>query len=110
TAAVAGDALLAGDTPDLRKLVERALLWLHEQEVLRLNKGLAIFRAAMTLHLESNWKLQFERSNYQPLQLHYSELTRQIHIMAEYAERGMQRMADALRLAMDYFRLSHEEF
>jgi ATP-dependent DNA helicase RecQ len=110
TAAVANDALLVNETKDLRKLVERALLWLHEQEVLRLNKGLAIFRAAMTLHLESNWKLQFEKSNYQPLQLHYGELTRQIHIMAEYAERGMQRMADALRLAMDYFRLSREEF
>ena len=110
TASVAGDALLAAETPDLRKLVERALLWLHEQEVLRLNKGLAIFRTAMTLHLESNWKLQFEKSNYQPLQLHYSELTRQIHIMAEYAERGMQQMADALQLAMDYFRLERDEF
>ena len=110
TASVAGDALLVAGTPDLRKLVERALLWLHEQEVLRLNKGLAIFRAAMTLHLESNWKLQFEKNNYLPLQLHYSELTRQIHIMAEYAERGVQQMADALRLAMDYFRLSREEF
>lgn len=85
TASVAGDGLLATETPDLRKLVERALLQLHEQEVLRLNKGLAIFRTAMTLHLEDNWKLQFEKSNYQPLQLHYDELTRQIHIMAEYA-------------------------
>jgi ATP-dependent DNA helicase RecQ len=110
TASVAGDALLNAETPDLRKLVERALLWLHEQEVLRLNKGLAIFRTAMTLHLEPNWKLQFEKNNYLPLQMHYSELTRQIHIMAEYAERGMQRMADALQLAMDYFRLGREDF
>jgi ATP-dependent DNA helicase RecQ len=110
TASVASDSLLAAVTPDLRKLVERALLWLHEQEVLRLNKGLAIFRTAMTLHLESNWKLQFEKSNYLPLQLHYNELTRQIHIMAEYAERGLQRMADALHLAMDYFNLSRDEF
>ena len=110
TASVAGDALLVNSTPDLRKLVERALLWLHEQEALRLNKGLAIFRAAMTLNLESNWKLQFEKSNFQPLALHYDELTRQIHIMAEYAERGVRKMADALNLALDYFRLSREEF
>lgn len=110
TASVAGDQLLAAETADLRRLVERALLWLHEQEVLRLNKGLAIFRTAMTLHLESNWKLQFGKSNYQPLALHYNELTRQIHIMAEYAERGLQRMADALHLAMDYFSLSRDEF
>ena len=33
------------------KLLDRALLWLHEQEVLRLNKGLAVFRPAMTIHL-----------------------------------------------------------
>lgn len=110
TASVTGDALLAAETKDMRKLVERALLWLHEQEVLRLNKGLAVFRAAMTLHLESNWKLQFEKSNYQPLALHYDELTRQIHIMAEYAERGVKNMADARRLALDYFRYSREEF
>lgn len=110
TASVAGDSLLAAETPDLRKLVERALLWLHEQEVLRLNKGLAIFRTAMTLHLESNWSLKFNKSHYQQLRLHYDELTRQIHIMAEYAERGMARMADALQLAMDYFSLSSEAF
>lgn len=110
TASVAGDAILSVETPDMCKLVERALLWLHEQEVLRLNKGLAIFRAAMTLHLESNWKLQFEKNNYQLLAMHYDELTRQIHIMAEYAERGVKKMADALRLAVDYFRLPREEF
>ncbi len=110
TASVAGDAILSAETPDIRKLVDRALLWLHEQEVLRLNKGLAIFRAAMTLHLEPNWKLQFEKNNYQPLAMHYDELTRQIHIMAEYAELGVKKMADALRLAVDYFRLSREEF
>ncbi|HMO48027.1 MAG TPA: RecQ family ATP-dependent DNA helicase [Rubrivivax sp.] len=110
TASVAGDALLAAETKDLRKLVERALLWLHEQEVLRLNKGLAIFRAAMTLHLEPNWKLQFEKGNYQPLALHYDELTRQIHIMARYAELGVKKIADALQLTLDYFRLSRDAF
>lgn len=107
---VAGDAVLAAETPDLRKLVERALLWLHEQEVLRLNKGLAIFRTAMTLHLEPNWKLQFEKSNYRPLAMHYDELTRQIHVMARYAELGLQKMADALQLTLDYFRLPRAQF
>jgi len=109
-ASVAGDALLAAENGHVDKLVDRALLWLHEQEILRLNKGLAVFRTAMTLQLDSNWKLQFEKSNYQPLQLHYNELTRQIHIMAEYAERGIERMADALQLAMDYFSLSRDAF
>lgn len=110
TASVAGDALLAAETKDMRKLVDRALLWLHEQDVLRLNKGLTIFRSAMTLHLESNWKLQFEKSNYQPLAQHYEELTRQIHIMAEYAERGLRQIGDAYQLALDYFTYTREEF
>ena len=34
-----------------RQLLDRALLWLHEQEVVRLNKGLSVFRPAMTIHL-----------------------------------------------------------
>ncbi len=110
TSSVASDALIAAETKDMRKLVERALLWLHEQEVLRLNKGLAIFRPAMTLHLESNWKRQFEKNDYHPLAMHYDELTRQIHIMAEYAERGIKKIADATNLALDYFRLSRDEF
>jgi ATP-dependent DNA helicase RecQ len=109
-ASVAGDALLAAEKVQVDKLVDRALLWLHEQDILRLNKGLSVFRTAMTLHLDGNWKLQFEKSNYLPLQMHYNELTRQIHIMAEYAERGIERMADALQLAMDYFTLSREAF
>lgn len=110
TASVAGDALLTAETKNMPKLIDRALLWLHEQEVIRLHKGLAIFRSAMTLHLESNWKLKFEKSNYYPLSLHYKDLTRQIHIMAEYAERGVKKIADALQLALDYFRLPREEF
>jgi ATP-dependent DNA helicase RecQ len=56
-ASVAGDALLATENGHIDKLVDRALLWLHEQDILRLNKGLAVFRTAMTLQLESNWKL-----------------------------------------------------
>ena len=36
---------------DPTKLLDRALLWLHEQEVIRLNKGLAVFRPAMTIRL-----------------------------------------------------------
>ncbi len=33
------------------RLVDRALLWLHEQQIIRLNKGLTIFRPAMSIHL-----------------------------------------------------------
>jgi ATP-dependent DNA helicase RecQ len=34
----------------------------------------------------------------------------QIHVMAEYVERGLRAMKEALRLAMDYFRMDQEAF
>nr|WP_287319708.1 hypothetical protein [Mesorhizobium sp.] len=51
-ATLTGDALLrGGGIQDMTKLMDRALLWLHEQEVVTLGKGLTIFRQAMTVHL-----------------------------------------------------------
>jgi ATP-dependent DNA helicase RecQ len=50
------------------------------------------------------------KPTFAPLQLHYAEQVTQIHVMAEYVQRGLQAMADALRLTMDYFQLSREEF
>ena len=53
--AVGGHPIRPGAEPrrqETRQTVgERALLWLHEQEVIRLNKGLAVFRPAMTIRL-----------------------------------------------------------
>ena len=91
------------------KLRDRALLWLHEQEVIRLNKGLAVFRPAMTIKLKQE-RRGFSEPDFRPLKLHYDEQVLQIHVMAEYAEQGLESMADALRLAMDYFTLEQEEF
>lgn len=50
-ASLSGDAFLRGAVQDMNKLMERALLWLHEQEVVTLGKGLTVFRPAMTVHL-----------------------------------------------------------
>ena len=91
------------------RLAHRALLWLHEQEVIRLNKGLTVLRPAMTIRLQPGTR-RFVQADFQPLGIHYNEQVRQIHVMAEYAEKGLESMADALRLAMDYFSLPQEEF
>ena len=45
-----------------------------------------------------------------PLRLHYEGQVLQIHVMAEFAERGSEAISDAMRMAMDYFRLKQEEF
>ena len=91
------------------KLLDRALLWLHEQEVLRLNKGLAVFRPAMTIRL-SEGRRRFAKADFMPLDLHYKDQVLQVHVMAEYAQRGLNRMAEALALAMDYFSLDQDDF
>ena len=110
SAVIAGDIELKQAAKDPQKLIERALLWLHEQEIIRLNKGLAVFRPAMTIRLDNDWKKQFGPVDFAPLKLHYEEQVLQIHVMQEYVQRGLERMADALRLALDYFTLSQDEF
>ena len=108
-AALEGDLLLKAEVKDLSRLLDRALLWLHEQEVIRLNKGLAVFRPAMTIRLGRE-RRRFAREDFAPLRLHYDEQVVQIHVMAEYAQRGLRAMAEALHLAMDYFSVARDEF
>ena len=97
------------DPEKLAKLLDRALLWLHEQEVVRLNKGLAVFRPAMTIHLEES-RRGFAGADFVPLDLHYKDQVLQVHVMAEFAQRALAAMAEALHLTMDYFRLSQDDF
>ena len=91
------------------RLLQQALLWLHDQEVIRLNRGMSVFRPAMTIRMEPGGN-RFQQSDFEPLQIHYDEQTLQIHIMTEYAEKGLQSIADAVRLTLDYFRLPRADF
>ena len=90
-------------------LVDRALLWMHEQEVVTLNRGLTVFRPAMTLNVVRDGRT-FTLADYRPLREHYDEKTAQIHVVAEYAKLGMADIRLALRLAMDYFELDNKAF
>ena len=108
--AIETDLVLKTGVKDTGKLMDRALLWLHELDVIRLNKGLAVFRPAMTIRLERRERRGFARSDFEPLALHYKGQVLQIHVMVEFAERGLAAMSDALRLAMDYFALREDEF
>ena len=108
-AALTGNLLIRAEAKNLARLLDRALLWLHEQEVIRLNKGLAVFRPAMTIRLEPG-RRGFAGTDFKPLQFHYAEKVVQIHVMVEYAQRGLTAMFDAIRLAMDYFSMRRDEF
>ena len=107
--AVKSDMSLASEVRDHARLTDRALLWLHEQEAIRLNRGLTVFRPAMTIRLKPE-RRGFAQADFKSLKLHYDEQILQIHVMAEYVQQGLGVMADAVQLAMDYFSLLREDF
>ena len=107
--AINGDAILRGAVNDPNKLMDRALLWLHEQQVMTLGKGLSVFRPAITVHLDPKGGT-FSVQNFAPLEEHYTEQTIQTHVMAAYAEKGLERIDEAGRLAADYFVLDRDAF
>ncbi len=108
-AGISGDAILRASVNDPNKLMDRALLWLHEQHVATLGKGLSVFRPAITLHLNPNGGV-FTVDDFAPLEEHYAEQTIRTHVMATYAEKGLENMPDAERLALDYFDLDRDRF
>ncbi len=109
--ALTSDIILRSSVRNPEKLLNYALLWLHDQEVIRLHKGLAVFRPAMTIRLVQETPGRgFAAADFEPLKLHYQGQVRQIHVMVEFARRGLDAMADALRLALDYFNLKEENF
>ncbi|WP_296428423.1 RecQ family ATP-dependent DNA helicase [Yoonia sp.] len=105
-----GDAVIkTSGVKNMTKLMERTLLWLHEQQVLTLGKGLTVFRSAMTIHLNPE-RAPFAAKDFLPLQEHYREQTLQTHVMAAYAEKGLERIDEAQSLTQDYFTLDQDRF
>jgi ATP-dependent DNA helicase RecQ len=107
--ALKADLELKAEVRDFGKLLDRSLLWLHEMEVLRLHKGLAVFRPAMTIVLAAE-RRGFTKADFEPLAIHYAEQVAQMHIMDEYAARGVTSISDALALAKNYFQQPRSDF
>ncbi len=101
--------MLRAAVHDPNKLMDRALLWLHEQQVVTLGKGLSVFRPAITLRLAPKGG-SFTLQHFAPLEEHYTEQTIQTHVMAAYAEKGLDSIDEAERLAEDYFVLERDAF
>ncbi len=91
--------------------LERGLLFLHEQHVIILQQGLAVFRQAMTMKLnpEAHGR-RYNKGDYDPLNRHYEAHVTQVHIMNEYAHLGRESMAAALLLVEDYFNRPNVDF
>ncbi|MEO5802068.1 MAG: ATP-dependent helicase, partial [Verrucomicrobiota bacterium] len=48
--------------------------------------------------------------DYQPLEHHYRERVLQVHVMSEFARRGVEAIGEALRLVLAYFTMDKEQF
>lgn len=109
--AIERDLLLRSELKDMDAALERALMYLHEQHVIVLQQGLAVFRSAMTIRMTPEARRdKFRASHYRPLEHHYRERVLQVHVMSEYARRGLDRIREALGLVLAYFTLDKEEF
>ena len=108
-AELSGDVFLVSAISDSTRLLNRALLWLHEHLIVTLGKGLSVFRPAITVHLNPEGK-KFLQKDFEPLEEHYTEQTVQTHVMAAYAHKGLETMPEALRLSEDYFVLDKTAF
>ncbi|MCX6929985.1 MAG: UvrD-helicase domain-containing protein, partial [Verrucomicrobia bacterium] len=109
--AIDGDLLLRAELKDIDAALERALMFLHEQRVIILQHGLAVFRSAMTIRFDREGRGEkYKAADYQPLEHHYKERVLQVHVMSEYARLGMERIQAALELVLAYFTLAKDEF
>lgn len=111
TDAIRMNMLVAGQVRDLLGAVNHALMYLHEQNVITLQQGLAIFRQAMTIRIipEKTGK-GYTRADFSPLEYHYKERIFQVHVMNEYARLGLDKIKAALELVLSYFTLDRKSF
>jgi ATP-dependent DNA helicase RecQ len=111
TRALDADPVLRSEVRDVEAAIERALMFLHEMDVIILQRGLAIFRSAMTIRLRPDAQGQrYSPEHYEALRHHYQERIFQVHVMNEYAKRGLERMQEALALVLAYFTTDKESF
>ncbi len=109
--ALESDLTLRSDIRDMQAAIERGLMFLHEQSVIILQKGLAIFRSAMTVRvLPEGDRQRYTAEHYDALQHHYRERVFQVHVMNEYARYGLQKIRAALELVVAYFTMDKESF
>ena len=72
--AIQRDLLLAEAGKDPLNAAERALLFLHEQQVIHLQNGLAVFRQAMTIRIPPEQRQRrYSQGDYKPLSPHYAQ-------------------------------------
>ncbi|MEO8279268.1 MAG: RecQ family ATP-dependent DNA helicase [Ideonella sp.] len=109
--AISADLDLRSTLRDPAIALEHALLYLHENGVLELDKGRSVFRSAMTIKVDpAAQKRRFTKENFAPLAEFYRERTLQTHVMHEYARLGAENPDRAVQLVDAYFTLPRKRF
>ncbi|MEA2083251.1 MAG: RecQ family ATP-dependent DNA helicase, partial [Thermodesulfobacteriota bacterium] len=99
------------DPDKMMAAIDRGLLFLHEQKAIILQKGLAVFRQAMTIRIRSDaGSRRYTKGDFEPLAQHYRQRTFQVHVMNEYARMGMEKIRQALVLITAYFTMNNKKF
>lgn len=111
SAALSRDIALAGAIKDPLAAIDRGLLFLHEHHAIELQRGIAVFRQAMTIRILPEAKGRgYAKGHYAPLATHYSERVFQIHVMNAYARLGLEKVRQAIALVGAYFTLEKDAF
>ena len=91
--------------------IDRGLLFLHEQGVVLLQHGLAVFRQAMTIKLRNEQASRvYTKADYGRLAQHYAERVFQIHVMGRYAGVGHENGGTLDEFVAGYFELPKKQF
>lgn len=107
-----GELGLADRLRDPYDALEKALLFLDENGIVKLEKGLAVFRQAMRIRvLEEAKGRRYLPRDYRALEEHYSERVFQIHAMGRYVEEAARDAPDAgRRFVQGYFAMDSVSF
>lgn len=109
--AIDADLELNGTLRDPATALEHALLYMHENGVVDLDKGRSVFRSAMTIHTDpAALKRRFTKDDFSPLEEFYRERTLQTHVVHEYARLGVTNSDKARQLVDAYFTLPRRRF
>jgi len=109
--AIDADLDLKTTLRDPAAAMEHALLYMHDNRVLELDKGRSVFRSAMTIQTDpADFKRRFNKDDFAPLEDFYRERTLQTHVMHEYARLGAESADQASQLVNAYFTLPKRRF
>ncbi len=110
-ALIAGDLFLGAQVHDEDAAIEGAIYALDRLGVCTVRGGRSVIRQAMGLRFIENSKgRRFGNQDYEELNHHYEEKTLQVHVMGTFARWGPERLAEAMRLVVDYFASSRDDF